>query len=564
MIDADDPKPPMAPSVRLAAREWTMVVCLILAGLAARVWQFSTIGLNQFDEGAYAFSALGFSDSSQPLHLFPLQIRFSPPVYYGIVGMCFKALGRPSDQAAIAVNIALGTLTILLVWRVGRAWFGRGAGTAAAVLLALNEFHVAFSRAALTDVCFALAFLAALALTAAALQYESAGLSVVAGLAVGLAWNTKYHGWFALLIGAGAVVAVQWRRGWSRTSSPRPILLLGLIAVVAVACYLPWTLFIQSEPGGYAGLAAYQRTLLDRHWFQNLLRQAEMQFYFEGPLSRCAPAVAVIVCGFTTGVLFQPSRRFLLVLVGAAISGLVLGSAGTALLLTLAAVPHLIRRSDYAGWILAGWLGLWFAVTPLYHPYARLVLPFTIATHLGAGLWLMTVLRGPARTVSRRSLMPAGAGAVMVAVVFILSSWRTDHSLWRPSRSLADAARAIESVIPPGQRVSVIGEPSLAFYLHLSGRPSFEREVRPDDLARLTTRAYVVTGVYARRAPVVREGLRALGDQLVPLASYHLRPNDVRLLDDLRPSQARAYVSHPDDTFDLTLFQFVPKVPDHR
>jgi 4-amino-4-deoxy-L-arabinose transferase-like glycosyltransferase len=537
---------------------------LLAAAVAVRAWGFWSIELNHFDEGVYVFSALGLSDPAQPMRLFPLQAHFSPPVYFGLVALLFEVLGRPSALAAIALNVGLGTGTVTLVWWVGRAWFGPSAGMASAALLAFNTFHIALSRTALSDVAFAASFVGALALLTAAIQRGRIDLSVLAGVAVGIAWNTKYHGWFALVIGAGALLLSQWRRGRSRAAFARAVTVIGVAGVVAAACYLPWALFVQSQPGGYAGLAAYQRTMLDPDWFENLFRQAGMQAYFEGPLSRCAPVLAVLSAGLVTGNRSWRMGSFVVLLFGTAAAALFVSVAGASLLMTLAALPRLVGRSSTADGVLMAWLGLWFVTTPAYHPYARLVLPFTIATHLGAGAWLESVLSRAATPARSRPWAITAAGAAAIVLVLILSWQHGRYGPWRPSRSMAEAVAEVASIVPPGERVVVIGEPALAFYLHLTGRPAFERMEQPEQLAREAVPVYVVTGIYAKWAPSLRDGLAALGARLEPIRSFSFRPNDVRLLDDFAPQQALDYLSHPDDRYDLTLYRFVPGMPGTR
>jgi hypothetical protein len=86
--------------------------------------------------------------------------------------------------------------------------------------------------------------------------------AVVAGVMVGLAWNTKYHGWFALVIVAMAIVARGFvgrhnagERAWTVMAAKRWL----VSAVVAGLCYLPWAAFIQAQPG-YRRLVVYFAT----------------------------------------------------------------------------------------------------------------------------------------------------------------------------------------------------------------------------------------------------------------------------------------------------------------
>jgi 4-amino-4-deoxy-L-arabinose transferase-like glycosyltransferase len=532
----------------------------VVVGVAARAWELGSVGLNHYDEGAYVFSALGISDPAQPLRLFPSQIEFSPPAYFGLVGLSYKALGHPSDLAAIAVNVVLGSITVLLVWWVGRSWFGPPTGIAAAAFLAFNEFHIALSRAALTDVCFTLFFLAGLTLMETALRRESVRFSVLAGVVIGLSWNTKYHGWLAMVIGALAFVVVQARRGLPRRSSWRLLLLLGMMGVVALLCYLPWAAFIQSHPGGYAQFATFQRRFISLAWWHNLVSQAEMQQYFEGPLSRCAPVAAVMAAAFVTGAVVERASRFLVVLTFAATTGYVLGSSGTALLMVLAAIPGAVKRpAFYSTWVFLCWLMLFFLATPLYRPYVRLGLPLIVATHLGAGLWIAGMFRESPGVGVRKTWMPAIALAVTVSLVCLVFRERNERSVWRPSRDLADAADAMTAIIPPGERVLVVGEPTLAFYLRLRRLSAVESLDNREAVVGLTSHAYIVMGLYGRQAAIHRDAVKVMGDQLRPLHVYPFRPNDLRLLDDLRPQQARDYLSKQNNMYDLTLFEFVPR-----
>jgi hypothetical protein len=130
---------------------------------------------------------------------------------------------------------------------------------------------------------------------------------------------------------------------------------------------------------------------------------------------------------------------------------------------------------------------------------------------------------------------------------------------WRSSRSVPEAAAAMEKIIPAGSRVIVIGEPPLAFYLHLANRPAFERTEDVETLADLHTPVYLVTGTYAKISPGLRKGLANFGARLMPLGTFPMIPSDIRLLDDLLPPRAWFYRVNPSDRYDITLYQLFPK-----
>ena len=230
------------------------------------------------------------------------------------------------------------------------------------------------------------------------------------------------------------------------------------------------------------------------------------------------------------------------------------------MLLTLLAIPVLIRnRSSFPAWLVLSWLALWFFAAPLYRPYARLVLPFTIATYLVAGLWMSTAVNEPQdedASFAWRPILTAVAALVVGAVAILLPD---PSDPWRPSRSVPEAAAAMQKIIPPGSRVIVIGEPPLAFYLHIANRPALERTEGLAVLESLNTSVFVVTGTYAKISPITRKGLAKLGDRLVLLGTFPMTPSDVRLLDDLVPPRARLYRNNPGDRYDITLYHLLPK-----
>lgn len=546
---------------RPSRAEWLGLAGLVMLAAVVRAWHLGAVGLNHFDEAAYAFSGLGISDPSQPLRLFPSQVRFAPPVYFLLVGLGNLIARQPSEFSAIVINVVLGTASVPVVWLAGRRWFGPGAGMVAASFLALNEFHIGLSRAALTDVTFAMVFMLALLALTEALATDSPRRAIVAGLLVGLAWNTKYHGWF-VVVAAALGMGLRWLRGpRTLTSAHRPLILLTTTSVVAIACYIPWALFVQSGPGGYAALSAYQSTLLSLHWVSNAVMQARMQWYMEGLLSRLAPCLAVVAVAVVTGTWASWNGSTWRRMAAVAVGGAIAGSAATALALTLVSLPQLIRRSDddVRSAMLLGWVGLFVVMTPAYHPYARLLLPLTLATMIGAGVSLQAAVG----TRDERDQGGAApwlwtAGVLAVTVGIAVAVTRSEPSLWRPSRTMADAASGIASMVTGDEPVLVLGEPQVGFYLRLDGKHVLVGQDAVAALRNLSAPAYIVTGTYATRTPVLKETLARLRDQLSAVATYQLRPNDLRLLDDMAPDRARAYRLQPDGSFDLTLLRFEP------
>jgi hypothetical protein len=74
-----------AESSPIRAREYAVPLALTVLAFALRAFRPQAFGIDHFDEGVYAFSALGLFDPSQPHTLFPDQVLFSPPVHVALI-----------------------------------------------------------------------------------------------------------------------------------------------------------------------------------------------------------------------------------------------------------------------------------------------------------------------------------------------------------------------------------------------------------------------------------------------------------------------------------------------
>jgi 4-amino-4-deoxy-L-arabinose transferase-like glycosyltransferase len=124
---------------------------------------------------------------------------------------------HPSYLAARFVVLVLAVGSVAASWWLGSRAYGGAAGAVAAVAVAVETTHVAYSRMAVTDVPLTLAVAVALALMVS-------GRIELAGLAAGIAMSFKYPGIFLLV----PLVFAGWRQ-WRR-------LAIGFVAAVAAFC----------------------------------------------------------------------------------------------------------------------------------------------------------------------------------------------------------------------------------------------------------------------------------------------------------------------------------------
>ncbi|MEZ5294192.1 MAG: glycosyltransferase family 39 protein [Vicinamibacterales bacterium] len=543
----------------VSRREWAVVATVLILALALRTWRLDTASIDHYDEGVYAFSALGLSQAGGSLH--PEQ-RNSPALHSWVTGVAFRLAGA-SDVVMLAVNAVLGTVTVGVLWFLARGWFGAGPAIGAAALLALNDYHVALSRSGLTDVLFGLLFVLAVGATMAALERPSAGRAALAGVAVGLAWNTKYHGWLSVVVVTSGLVPWAIGRRWTLKDYAVAVRQLAIVTAVAVACYLPWMLYLIDAFGGYGAMAKYQTSFLSRNWPGNFLRQAAQQMYFDGVLTRISlPAAAMAMAA--VGPAWPASARWLGAVAALGLAGAIAGGTPLTWALTAAAIPVLLAGRSLATWTLLAWGAIFLLLTPVYNPYARLVLPFTLATVLASAYALSRapIWEGAPRHGKPWLGVPAAAAVLILLAVGAIAADRDDPaSRWRDTRSLPRAAAAIAARVEPGARVFVVGEAALAFHLELAGLDALRGFEQFDVLEQDAREQYVVTGFYTRGAPSLRDGLKRLMPRLERLGEYEFVPTDFRLLDSFRPEAARAFLRAPDDRYALTLYRYRPDVP---
>lgn len=415
------------------------IVCLIiLSGLSLRFAFPERLAIEHFDEGVYA-SNVWFGDTKGKCY--PEQQLYAPPLLPALIEYIFVVSG-PSNFWAILPGLIAGGLTPLVLWWLGRNWFGPTTGCVAALFCALSEAHILLSRSALTDVPFGLCWLISLLALREACTSGRLMSVVLAGGYVGLAWWTKYNGWMPLAIAIGAIlfreVFLQWIRDpqrWVLTTLSIKGWLIS--SITAILIWAPWVWILQ-KTGGYAAVAMNHRRYVvgPVGWWSSFTRQFEQLSGLGGPLtglSFLASAMFVIWIAIRKGrrleVLSEAPADSNLVdgplsvpphIDVASHSGLIkscdmlpvilvilgtvwpaIGLAGLALVGLARGISRLQKETkvgehspnaDLSFWILVVWWGGLFLATPLYHPYLRLTVPWLLASFLAAGLCLQQII----------------------------------------------------------------------------------------------------------------------------------------------------------------------------
>lgn len=170
-----------------------LVLCLA-AGL--RVWQVNQIGFNT-DEAVYSGQAAAIARVPGLTDIFPV-FRAHPLLFQFVLALLFNF--GVSDLMARLLAVAVGVLTVYLVYRLGSLLYGDEAGIIAALILAVMPYHVVVSRQVLLDGPLVLFTTLTLYLLARFALTENPIWMYLAGLSLGLTFLAKETG--IILLGA--------------------------------------------------------------------------------------------------------------------------------------------------------------------------------------------------------------------------------------------------------------------------------------------------------------------------------------------------------------------------
>ena len=175
------------------------------------------------------------------------------------------------------LSAALGTASVYLVYRLGRAAYGRPAGLLAALFLAVTPLHVAYSHMAVTDVAATALSLLALLLLLGAAQGRGRRWLIAGALPAGLATSTKYN--LGMLVLPATVAAAYACRGevarrgaaGARAVLLWPRLLMTRVYAPMLAAFLVASPFVLLDARHFAHDFLRQSVIMDRGWlgFEN-------------------------------------------------------------------------------------------------------------------------------------------------------------------------------------------------------------------------------------------------------------------------------------------------------
>jgi len=318
-----------------------LLISVLALAAAVRLVGVGKYGFQHFDERPYAFAAAGLATAPwlTLIRNTRLEVTYAPPLFPLLVSVPFRLFGI-SDTAAITTSAVMGVAGVALLFLLVRRLLGYWEALASAGLLAVTDFHVIFSRMALTETTFFALFLGALWAYVRAFERQRWRDFLFAGLwSLGASW-TKYSAgtipFIALLYlllqhrrgGAASLGALppgsssheQHRQSILQGPEPRRAGTLGrslkgwLLSVgVLAAGFLPWVLYIQAKTG-LGPFRAHRATYL-RTGFAAAAHAVgfawQCMTWFVGWPTIAVAAVGLVLLVLTRDARLQPARRLL-------------------------------------------------------------------------------------------------------------------------------------------------------------------------------------------------------------------------------------------------------------
>ncbi len=237
-------KYPPGASLRTCLETPLTLVGIFIFALLFRIIQPESIPvLLSGDEGSSGLAATQFA-RGETNNIFRTDWYSFPALYFTIPGLIIRVLGQTVTALRLSSAIP-GALTVVAVFWIVHAAFGKRAAWFAAIFLSTLHFHVHFSRIALNNIWDGLWVTVGLSALWYAWNYERRNAYILAGLCLGLSQYFYTSGRILVFIMLVWLVIVGLS---DRPRLKRALPDLGLMALTAIVVTLPLFIFFVKYP----------------------------------------------------------------------------------------------------------------------------------------------------------------------------------------------------------------------------------------------------------------------------------------------------------------------------
>ena len=228
---------------------------MLLGALALRVWgiNFGFPAIYRPDEDVVVGRAMGMLHGVLDPHFvnWPHLYLYVSAGWLALLKPVFPLLGPSAPYFGVRLlDAAIGTVTVLAVYRLGRRAYGEATGLLAAVMLAVAFLAVRDSHFATLDTPLTFACLLGVSAASRLAETGNRRWGAGAGVLFGLAASIKYNG--ALVLASVAVA-----QGLRARNARRSILGLVVITAMGAVAFVVTSPFLVLDLGSFAGGISY-------------------------------------------------------------------------------------------------------------------------------------------------------------------------------------------------------------------------------------------------------------------------------------------------------------------
>ncbi|MFH1848656.1 MAG: glycosyltransferase family 39 protein [archaeon] len=206
----------------MKTRPYLIILAIILLGLSLRIHGIASRSYWVDEEQSIRNSVTGGLVRG-------LGHETHPPLYYVILNIWMRIFGQ-SELSTRALSALFGTASILLIFKIGSALFGRWTGTISAFLLAVSATHIMHSQEARM---YALMSMLALMSMHFFIGMIRDGKTAAYIISTALLLYTHIYGFFILL--AQVIYVLSWERRRLKLLRPQ---------LIVAAAFLPWVMVL--------------------------------------------------------------------------------------------------------------------------------------------------------------------------------------------------------------------------------------------------------------------------------------------------------------------------------
>jgi hypothetical protein len=248
-------------SVAARHKDLILIVLVIILAFTVRYYDIMGAGIT-WDEPFYVHAGITYVNNLMHLNFSQaawIENTEHPPVskyIYGIAIMLFNrgAYDLNAFFVSKVVSAAMGTLTCVVVYLIGREFFGRRIGAVAALILSLIPVFLAHNQQAAIDTPVALLFTVTMCLFLMAVKHGSKAMYAASAVSFAIMFDIKYIA--VIILPILAIVYILHRREQLSKEGMRAaglketiglymppikhLIVLGAIIAVLVYLLFPW------------------------------------------------------------------------------------------------------------------------------------------------------------------------------------------------------------------------------------------------------------------------------------------------------------------------------------